>query len=1160
MPSQRTDRRFGISASVAVKAPVVAASTGVLVLSGSTQIIDGSVRSTGQRILVKEQSGVGSSIGSTENGIYEIRGTAWVRTADADGFPDFVPGTAVFISTGSTDNDQGGRFFTVGSTTSTDGHIRPGTDTLDFSQLDALLNPYSINDGEVGTVQLADEAVTLAKMADIDTQRFVGRNTASSGVPESLTVATAKTMLGITGGGGIGNSITDIVIDHGADPTGIIDASTRIQDAIETRRAVYVPPGTYKTSTQLDFLHVNSTNTSQGQWFYGAGEDVSIIAPTTDFPSTSKVFNLASGEPGSKIKHLSIEFATTQTSVANRAALPAQPDAIYVNATPRFEIENVKITKGMNGIVCSSNCGGAVVNNVKLACFENNIQFDFCLDTMRFSQVHVWPFGGINGSSDYENIWYDDTTKAMDIGRVDDCKVDGLLTHGPKVHIHDSTYGIANSGFLGEFSNCDFDAYGGLYIDIGLVNVSNSLFTIKASTEVVSPRHAIQIAGTSTSLAPQVNITGCYIHTAGDAATAGVATNNTLILHARGTLNVTGSHFDMAASTMRSIVSFTGGASTATSANIVGNTFEFRTTGGLSNAIVLDSEEPSVVVGNKFRHIITPIIESSGLGNIGKNIIHGNDYGSTVAVSFYDFMQLRNISSTRLIANFQTDNDGAESGPIISISRKSGSAANGDLGGDLRFQMDTANGTGEITGRILNTLLSNVDGQETGQLVIQTPTTGNLLSQISISDGIQIGAPTGGYKGHGTINSTGYYVNGALLGGGSGSTSILDLDSTSLTTDMIHLEMAEDGAARGPVVTLYRKSGTAANGDILGDITFAGNTANGSSEIFGRIMCDIISNANGSESGEIQMQTPIAGVFSGRLNIANGVKIGNPTGGYKGDGTINAAGMIYVNNVPLSTSTGNMFGANNLSDVSNAASARSNIGAGTPINLAVPGAIGGTTPSTGTFTQIFAAHGVSNTHAIRAHATHATYTANCIISNVTRPANTGYNFFTCYSGNLGDVEFILRGDGHAFADNNWNAGGADYAEYFEWEDANPSDSDRRGIAVIMDGDKIREAEAGEIPFGIISGNPSVVGNAAALKWERKYLRDDFGTRRLTKGGTRRLNPQFDPDAEYKPRSDRPEWACVGLVGRLRLLKGQATDPRWMFMRRISDKVEEWLVR
>lgn len=46
---------------------------------------------------------------------------------------------------------------------------------------------------------IANGAVTLAKMENRATQTFIGRNTAGSGVPEELSVATAKTMLALTG-------------------------------------------------------------------------------------------------------------------------------------------------------------------------------------------------------------------------------------------------------------------------------------------------------------------------------------------------------------------------------------------------------------------------------------------------------------------------------------------------------------------------------------------------------------------------------------------------------------------------------------------------------------------------------------------------------------------------------------------------------------------------------------------------------------------------------------------------------------------------------------------------------------------------------------------------------------------------------------------------
>ena len=194
--------------------------------------------------------------------------------------------------------------------------------------------------------------------------------------------------------------------------------------------------------------------------------------------------------------------------------------------------------------------------------------------------------------------------------------------------------------------------------------------------------------------------------------------------------------------------------------------------------------------------------------------------------------------------------------------------------------------------------------------------------------------------------------------------------------------------------------------------------------------------------------------------------------------------------------------------------------------------------------------------------THANTAATQVQFGVNRAATSNYWFLQGISG-LGsgnDTEFYIRGDGNAFADGSWSGGGADYAEYFEWSDGNTEAEDRRGISVVLDGDKIREAVDGEEPIGVISGNPSVVGDADVDRWKGKYLRDDYGSYVLDEDGYRQLNPDYDSDVEYVQRENRPEWDTVGLMGKLRIRKGQITGSRWIKMRDVSSSVEEWLVR
>ena len=210
--------------------------------------------------------------------------------------------------------------------------------------------------------------------------------------------------------------------------------------------------------------------------------------------------------------------------------------------------------------------------------------------------------------------------------------------------------------------------------------------------------------------------------------------------------------------------------------------------------------------------------------------------------------------------------------------------------------------------------------------------------------------------------------------------------------------------------------------------------------------------------------------------------------------------------------------------------------------------------------------------AIYVRATNASFAEALQLSNVVRAANTAYVFYRAMSGDQADTEFLLRGDGTGLCDGSWTGGGADYAEYFEWADGNPNLEDRRGFSVVLDGHKIREAQPGEDPIGVISGNPSVVGDSAWNKWDGKYLRDEFGTYILEDhevkdedGITvtqqrRKLNPAYNPDVDYLSREERPEWDCVGLMGKLRIRNGQTIGSRWIKMRDITDTISEYLIR
>ncbi len=256
-----------------------------------------------------------------------------------------------------------------------------------------------------------------------------------------------------------------------------------------------------------------------------------------------------------------------------------------------------------------------------------------------------------------------------------------------------------------------------------------------------------------------------------------------------------------------------------------------------------------------------------------------------------------------------------------------------------------------------------------------------------------------------------------------------------------------------------------------------------------------------------------------------------------------------------------------------------------------------------------------NTNIEEHRSSNSSYTSQMLRQRCNRGGSSSYYFLLASSGNTADNEAFIRGDGRIAGDAGFQTG-ADYAEFFEWDDGNSSDEDRRGYSVVlMSGNKIRKATSSDAAadiIGVISGHPSVVGDAAWSSWGGKFNRDDFGgyiweTYTVTEwteavedgddiehsyqtdqipsdvtvpadatvitqdddGNTlkrKQVNSSYDDTQTYTPREDRQEWDAVGMVGKLRLRVGQPTGNRWIKMRDIATDddgnvtVEEWLVR
>lgn len=160
------------------------------------------------------------------------------------------------------------------------------------------------------------------------------------------------------------------------------------------------------------------------------------------------------------------------------------------------------------------------------------------------------------------------------------------------------------------------------------------------------------------------------------------------------------------------------------------------------------------------------------------------------------------------------------------------------------------------------------------------------------------------------------------------------------------------------------------------------------------------------------------------------------------------------------------------------------------------------------------------------------------------------------SNSLNDLAFIIGGGTSDSARANafsvtwkgvtnvngcYGSSGADYAEYFEWLDGNKAYEDRVGRFVTLKGDKIIYATfADDFILGVTSGNPSIIGDFNETEWQGKYKKDMFG-RKITRhildedGNEVEefvLSDNYNLNQTYIPRSERPEWETVGMLGKL----------------------------
>ncbi len=162
------------------------------------------------------------------------------------------------------------------------------------------------------------------------------------------------------------------------------------------------------------------------------------------------------------------------------------------------------------------------------------------------------------------------------------------------------------------------------------------------------------------------------------------------------------------------------------------------------------------------------------------------------------------------------------------------------------------NGTGVLALRTNGTsiVLQNEDGSET-----LASFTKNGASQLYHDNSSKFVTTSSG------IDVTGTAVTDGLTVAGNATITTTD------NSDTLKLVSTDADATRGPVLVLHRDSGSPADNDVIGEIQFAADSDAASETNFALLIGTALDVSHGSESGELDIQTRLAGTGRSRIKM-----------------------------------------------------------------------------------------------------------------------------------------------------------------------------------------------------------------------------------------------------------------------------------------------------
>ena len=229
MTSTSSDRRVSVNSGVAYKAPVKAATTANITLSG-LQTIDGISCVADDRVLVKNQTD------ATQNGIYDVSATAWARSRDFDGPHDVRHGSVV--------------------------RVMQGTAYAYTTWILTSANPITIDTSNI-TFRGANRETLIVALGDETTEITAGTAKVTFRIPYSFELEEVRASLTTTSSSG------DPTFDINVNNTTILSTKLSI-DAGETTSTTAVTPAVISSTSLADDDEIKIDIDSAGTGATGA--------------------------------------------------------------------------------------------------------------------------------------------------------------------------------------------------------------------------------------------------------------------------------------------------------------------------------------------------------------------------------------------------------------------------------------------------------------------------------------------------------------------------------------------------------------------------------------------------------------------------------------------------------------------------------------------------------------------------------------------------------------------------------------------------------------------------------------------------------------------------------------------------------------------------